>query len=907
LTPVAGAVRLIPQIQSRLGRSRSVLGDAIHKGGDVIFHRELRPGRDVAITFCAFVLAAVALAARPEHDFFVLHTILDTSACLISAGVALLLWDLAWRTSGQLVRFVAVAFAIATLAESLHFLSALQISATLGEPRRWTLLLWSATWTPAAYLLPLSLGAVLWSRRKQFESRRWFALGLFVSCLGLFTVFQQFPLYGQPGWVGITRPTLTLVPLLWMFIGLAYWRLRSDDRLARVLACYAVIAIPANLIMLYSQSPADAPAIIAHVGKLLGGLFLFFSLTEMGMQDTSRRMRAERDLKQDNETLDGKVLERTQALEAANATLRVEMATREVAETKGVVQLKRLDLLQNITRAVGERQDLTSIFQVVVRNLEKHMPVDFACLCNYQPHDQALIVASVGPDSGALAPQLGLSEGTRLEISENDLLGSVRGELVYTPDALLLQFPLPQRLAQLSLRSLVAAPLLVERGSGILGVLLVARFAPDAFNSGDCEFLRQLSEHVALATNHAQLYGALQQAYDELHLTQQAVLQQERLRALGHMASGIAHDINNAISPISLYSEALLAHEHGLSVRGRNQLEVIQRAIGDVAETVGRMSEFYRQGKSPLTLSAMDANRVLGQVLDITRARWRDMAQQCGIVIDACVEQAPGSPLVMGVESEIREALVNLVFNATDAMPQGGKLSLRASVRNGNEAGAQTILEVSDTGVGMDEETRRRCLEPFFTTKGERGSGLGLAMVYGIAQRHGAEIEVVSAVGKGTTIRLIFPVVPSQTRADAPAALAAMPSSRLRILLVDDDPLLLSSLRDVLESDGHYVMTANGGQAGIDAFLAASKGVEPYSVVITDLGMPHVDGRQVSAAVKACSPLTTVLMLTGWGQRMLASDELPPHVDKLLSKPPNMRELRGALSARATGTPLAHS
>lgn len=872
----------------------------------MIFHRELRPGRDVAITFAAFVLGAVALAATPGHDFLVLHTILDTGACLISAVVALLLWDLAWRTSGQLVRFVAVAFALATLAESLHFLSALQISATVGEPRHFTLLFWSATWAPAAYLLPLSLGAVLWSRRKRFESRRWFALGLFAICLGLLAIFQQLPLYSEPAWQGITRPTLLLVPLLWASIGLAYWQLRNDDRLARVLACYAFIAIPANLIMLYSQAPADAPASIAHVGKLLGGLFLFFSVTEMGMQDTSRRMRAERDLKQNNESLDGKVLERTQALETANAALRVEMATREVAEAKGGVQLRRLQLLQNITRAVDERQDLASILQVVGRNLEDHMPVDFACICNYQPHELVLIVAGVGAKSAALAQKLGLSDGTRLDIAGNDLIRSVRGELVYTPDVTPLKFPLQQRLAQAALRSLVAAPLLVERGSGVLGLLLVARFAPDAFNDGDCEFLRQLSEHVGLATSHAQLYGALQHAYDELHLTQQAVLQQERLRALGHMASGIAHDINNAISPISLYTESLLAREQGLSASGRNQLEVIQRAIGDVAETVGRMSEFYRQRRMPLTLSAMDANRVLSQVLDITRARWRDMAQQCGIVIDACVEQAPGSPLVMGVESEVREALINLVFNATDAMPQGGKLTLRASVRDGTHPGAHTVLEVHDTGLGMDEDTRRHCLEPFFTTKGERGSGLGLAMVYGIAQRHGAEIEVVSALGKGTTIRLIFPVVPSKASGDVPPSPGLPPSSRLRILLVDDDPLLLSSLRDVLESDGHYVMTANGGQAGIDAFRAASKGAEPFAVVITDLGMPHVDGRQVSTAVKECSPPTTVLMLTGWGQRMLASDELPPHVDKLLSKPPNMRELRAALPARAPAASSTH-
>ena len=129
----------------------------------------------------------------------------------------------------------------------------------------------------------------------------------------------------------------------------------------------------------------------------------------------------------------------------------------------------------------------------------------------------------------------------------------------------------------------------------MFGVLIVARREAAGFSSGDCEFLRQLSEHVALAANQAQLYDALQQAYDDLRQTQQTVMQQERLRALGQMASGIAHDINNAISPVALYTESLLEHETGFSERARKQLEIIQRAIDDVAQTVARMREFYRQ------------------------------------------------------------------------------------------------------------------------------------------------------------------------------------------------------------------------------------------------------------------------------------------------------------------------
>ena len=242
----------------------------------------------------------------------------------------------------------------------------------------------------------------------------------------------------------------------------------------------------------------------------------------------------------------------------------------------------------------------------------------------------------------------------------------------------------------------------------------------------------------------------------------------------------------------------------------------------------------------------------------------------------------------------MRDALTNLVFNAVDAMPEGGVLTLRTrSIGTAGAAAHQVVLEVSDTGVGMDEDTRRRCLEPFFTTKGERGTGLGLAMVYGVAQRHAAEVEIDSTIGRGTTVSLNFPVPAVEPAAEADSAPRRAPVSRLRILIVDDDPLLLRSLRDTLELDGHKVVAANGGKAGIDAFRAAPRG---FDAVITDLGMPYVDGRKVAEAVKAHAPSMPVILLTGWGQRLMADSEAPPHVDRVLSKPPKLRELRAALA-----------
>jgi len=580
--------------------------------------------------------------------------------------------------------------------------------------------------------------------------------------------------------------------------------------------------------------------------------------------------------------------ERDSALRAGNQALSQEIAGHRDAENRVQAQLARLEMLQRLTRAIGERQDLQSIFQVVIRTLEERLPVDFCCVCRYEAAADILVVTSVGVRSQELAMDLAMTRQARLEVAANGLSTCVMGQLVYEPDISQSALPFFQRIAESGLRSLVAAPMVIE--SRVFGVLFSARHKAQSFTSGECEFLRQLSEHVALATHQAQLHIALQQAYDDLRQTQQAIMQQERLRALGQMASGIAHDINNAISPVALYTESLLETEPGLSPRARDYLTTIQHAVEDVAQTVSRMREFYRQREQQLTLVPVDLNRVIKQVIDLSRARWSDMPQQRGIFIKMETDLTPDVPAISGVESEIREALVNLVFNAVDALPEGGTLTLRSRVETGTPA--RVNIEVGDTGVGMDEDTRRRCLEPFFTTKGERGTGLGLAMVYGITRRHGADIDISSAPGRGTTMRLSFPVPAAPATAPGAAPYVFTVPKRLRILTVDDDPLMIKSLHDTLEADGHIVSSASGGREGIEAFRKAAEKGGSFALVITDLGMPYVDGRQVAAAVKKISPQTPVVMLTGWGQRLVAEGDIPAHVDFVLSKPPKLRELR---------------
>lgn len=581
-----------------------------------------------------------------------------------------------------------------------------------------------------------------------------------------------------------------------------------------------------------------------------------------------------------------------------NEALQSEMLVRQSAEQKVHANLVRLNLLHQITRSVAERQDLRSIFQVVIRSLEDQLPVDFCCVCLYDRSQNMLNVTSVGLRSEALAQEFALTANAHIPIDENGLSRCVRGQLVYEDNIANVSFPFPQRLAQGGLNALVMAPLLAE--STVFGVLVAARRAGNGFSSGECEFIKQLSEHVALAANQAQLYTALQQAYDDLRQTQQSVMLQERLRALGQMASGIAHDINNAISPVALYTELLLETEPNLSDRARSSLEVIERAIDDVAATVARMREFYRQREPQLTLTPVNANNLLQQVIDLTRARWSDMPLQRGVVIQMMTEITPDLPPFMGVESEIREALTNLIFNAVDAMPHGGALTLSTRTdSSASQAGEGEVhfvhIEVSDSGIGMDEDTRRRCLEPFFTTKGDRGTGLGLAMVFGMVERHSAHIEIETALGKGTTVRLTFVAASSYDDMIAPALPVATPT-HLRILVVDDDPLVLKSLRSILEVDGHVVVAADGGQSGIDQFSKALEKNEPFSVVITDLGMPYVDGRKVAGTIKQASPDTPVILLTGWGQRLLSDNDTPAHVDIVLSKPPKLKDLREALN-----------
>jgi signal transduction histidine kinase/ActR/RegA family two-component response regulator len=403
--------------------------------------------------------------------------------------------------------------------------------------------------------------------------------------------------------------------------------------------------------------------------------------------------------------------------------------------------------------------------------------------------------------------------------------------------------------------------------------------------------------------DHVRLSEGVQRAYEELRRTQQVVVQQERLRALGQMASGVVHDINNALSPIIAYSELLLKTTSDLSEDGRRHLKLIHRSGEDIAHIVQRLRNFYRRRSEAEELTSVNVNQEIEDVIELTRPRWRDLPQREGISIQVLTELQPEVPLLHSDSSELREALTNLVFNAVDALPQGGTVTLatrvedRAASDQSQIPKPHVLIEVRDDGIGMDEETRRRCLEPFFSTKIQRGgTGLGLAMVYGMMQRYEGHIEIESAPGMGTCIRLAFPIPVDAVLADPVAAGPCLAQNRsLRILCIDDEPRVRLLLGDCLTNLGHRVTTAPSGEQGVEMFCAALQSNQAYDTVITDLGMPGIDGNQVARSIKAASPDTPIVMLTGWESAIKESGERAPEVTALVGKPARASQLNSLL------------
>ena len=377
----------------------------------------------------------------------------------------------------------------------------------------------------------------------------------------------------------------------------------------------------------------------------------------------------------------------------------------------------------------------------------------------------------------------------------------------------------------------------------------------------------------------------LSSALEQLKETQRAMMQQERLRAFGEMAGGVVHDFNNALMSIIGYTELLLNDPAMLddkpSVLG--YLKTMNTAGRDAAHVVGRLREFYRPREETDVFECVALNQLIEQAVALTQPKWKDQARANGrtIEIELDLEKVP---TISGNPAELREVLTNLIFNAADAMPSGGTITLR-TYRLPERVG----FEVIDTGTGMTEEVRARCLEPFFSTKGEGGTGLGLSMTFGIIKRHEAALEIESVPGHGSTFRISFP---SNVKILTAAAAANVASQRaLRVLVVDDEAVARDVVRKYLMADGHEVVTAANAREGLEDFQAST-----FDLVVTDHAMPGMNGTQFAGSIKAARPGQPILMLTGFSDPSRDTQQRPAGVDLMLTKPIPQKDLREALA-----------
>ena len=446
----------------------------------------------------------------------------------------------------------------------------------------------------------------------------------------------------------------------------------------------------------------------------------------------------------------------------------------------------------------------------------------------------------------------------------------------------------------------------IRAGEHVIGVLNMAKDRspdpqqpegrPQPFTALELQFLNTLMTYIGYSVDNARLLEEarrsaqqLQGVVDDLKASQVAAVRNETLRAIGQLSSGVAHHLNNLFAVILGRTELLLAKTSEPAVR--RALEAVLQAGQDGAEVVRRVQRFSRV--EPLAQPiAVDLNQLAADVVELTRPRWSDEAQLRGMRLEVTVE--PGAiPPAVGEPAHLREVLMNLLLNAVDASPRGGRITLRTWADDD-----VVHCSVSDTGEGMSDEVRRRVLEPFFTTKGPKSLGLGLSAAYGTIRRYGGTLVIESAEKQGTTVAFTLRAASPLTvalPASAPVAIAP-----LRILVIDDDPPVRATLADLLADQGHAVSQASSGREGIDRLASG----EIVDLVITDLGMPDMTGREVARVMRERWPVLRVGVITGWGNGELSEGDRGL-VDFVISKPFEDARLRHALAARGAPLPRA--
>jgi signal transduction histidine kinase/ActR/RegA family two-component response regulator len=537
-----------------------------------------------------------------------------------------------------------------------------------------------------------------------------------------------------------------------------------------------------------------------------------------------------------------------------------------------LAKIKQLTTLYEIGKTLSSTLDLNELLKKALELLQDRWGY---ALCGVffldQEKDELYIKRVKGRDIEEV-------KGMRFRVGLDGIVGWVAktGELLYVPDVSKDPRYIP---GSPTGRSEVAIPLKIR--DRIIGVLDIENNEPRGFDEEDLKTLSSYASQMSISIENAQLFSDLKQTLQELRLAQDQIIQAEKLRGMGEMASGVAHDFNNILAVI-LGNIQLLLHQldHLSAEEIREGLKIIERSSKDGAETIRRIQEFtgVRRDKEFITLSL---NEIITDVVNITQPRWKGQTQKKGIQVELATRLGD-IPLVMGNPSELREVLTNIIFNAVDAMPRGGKLTVATQPQTED----WVEVRITDTGIGMTEEVKKRVFDPFFTTKGVTNSGLGMSVSYGIVKRHGGEILIESEPGSGTTFIIHLPTGYAEEET-AEKEVASMKESRqARILVIDDEDSVRDILSRMLKIKGHQVVVASNGEEGIERFRS-----ETFDLVFTDLGMPRLSGWEVGKTIKGINPKVPIAMITGWGMELDQEKLSESGIDLIVSKPFNFDQV----------------
>ncbi|MFH0930490.1 MAG: ATP-binding protein [Candidatus Zixiibacteriota bacterium] len=523
--------------------------------------------------------------------------------------------------------------------------------------------------------------------------------------------------------------------------------------------------------------------------------------------------------------------------------------------------------LFEVSSLVNSKMDLPSILDTMTKDIIYCLHADQSSLMFYNPNiDKLECVAAYGLDSEKI-------KGQELELGQ-----SVSGWVIKNNQPLLLQDEVnPSQYdgyveRSRNITSALCTPLRVNGlVKGVLNVNLINR--QRKFNENDLQLLSIFAESVSIAIEKASLQQELKERMNQL-------IQAEKFKAVGKLTSALMHDFNNFLSIIIGRAQLL-----SVQIRDPNlskHTEAIIKVSTQAADIIQRLNQFG----VPIPekeFRNLDLNQVVKEAIELTKPKWNAWAKLKGVRIK--IEQELSQlPPVFGNPADLREVIINMILNSIDALPKGGVISFRTWQEEQN-----IYLSLKDNGIGMNEEVKKKLFDPFFSSKPEKGNGLGLTVAHSIILQHNGKITVESKESKGTTFIIRVPVSKVKEKEEETAKIE-LPVEKVNILLIEEDEDLQGVLMDMLSAEGYEVKVANSGTEGISLLK-----VEKYDVIISDLGISGMTGWDFASEAKEINPKIPVILVSEWGDQILTREAKDLGVELILSKPIKRENLKRAI------------